>query len=122
MLIVRLKMLQCARAWHKVAAVAGKLGAVRPTEALWPLARAEALRQGGSSRRARRVLLDSAVHFPKEAMIYYSLACVEVESGRMEVARKYLQIAFRHRHRLRRLAAQDRDLSPLYSLQRSSAS
>jgi tetratricopeptide (TPR) repeat protein len=62
---------------------------------------------------ARNILINALPKFPREAIIYYNLACYECQSNRIESAAQYLKQAFRIDPNWRLWALEDEDLKPL---------
>jgi hypothetical protein len=62
---------------------------------------------------ARNILINALPKFPREAIIYYNLACYECRLKRMESAKKYLKQLFEIDLNWRLQALEDDDLKPL---------
>jgi Tfp pilus assembly protein PilF len=52
--------------------------------------------------------------FPKEAIIFYNLACYECQLGETKSAKDYLKKAFELDLNWRKAALEDEDLKPLW--------
>jgi tetratricopeptide (TPR) repeat protein len=63
---------------------------------------------------ARNILINALPIFPREAIIYYNLACYECQSNRIESAKQYLTQAFKIDRNWRLQALEDDDLKPLW--------
>jgi tetratricopeptide (TPR) repeat protein len=68
---------------------------------------------------ARNILINALPKFPREAIIYYNLACYDCQLGEIETASNYLKKAFEIDSSWRLHALEDEDLKPLWdSLQK----
>ena len=63
---------------------------------------------------AREILVASLSKFPREAIIYYNLACYDCQLNQIDSAKQHLKQAFRIDPDWRLLALEDEDLKPLW--------
>jgi tetratricopeptide (TPR) repeat protein len=80
----------------------------------WVVLYASAMRRTESVSAARNILINALPKFPREAIIYYNLACYECQSNRLDSAKQYLKQAFRIDPSWRWQALEDEDLKPLW--------
>jgi hypothetical protein len=64
--------------------------------------------------RARNTIINTLPKFPREAIIYYNLACYDCQLNRMESANQYLKQSFRIEPNWTVQALGDEDLEPLW--------
>ena len=72
-----------------------------------------ATRRANDLNAARDILVASLSKFPREAIIYYNLACYDCQLGQIDSAKQYLKQAFRIDPNWRLQALEDEDLKPL---------
>jgi len=75
-----------------------------------------ATRRANDLNAARDILVASLSKFPREAIIYYNLACYDCQLNRIESAKQYLNQAFEIDPNWRLHALEDEDLKPLWDL------
>ena len=73
-----------------------------------------ATRRANDLNAARDILVASLSKFPREAIIYYNLACYDCQLGEIDSARQYLKQAFRIDPNWISQALEDEDLKPLW--------
>ena len=73
-----------------------------------------ATRRANGLNAARDILVASLPKFPREAIIYYNLACYDCQLGEIDSARQYLKQAFRIDPNWISQALEDQDLKPLW--------
>ncbi len=73
-----------------------------------------ATRRANDLNAARDILVASLSKFPREAIIYYNLACYDCRLNRIESARQYLKQACRLDPNWRSQELDDEDLKPLW--------
>src|SRR2546423_5772991 len=73
-----------------------------------------ATRRANDLNAARDILVASLSKFPRDAIIYYNLACYDCRLGQIASAKQYLKQAFRIDPDWRSQALDDEDLKPLW--------
>jgi len=73
-----------------------------------------ATRRANDLNAARDILVASLSKFPREAIIYYNLACYDCQLGQIASAKQYLKQAFRIDPNWISQALEDEDLKPLW--------
>ena len=110
---LRLDAHMAAKEWAAGAALAARLVEREPERSGWWINYAYCTRRADSLQRAELILLDACERHPREAMIFYNLACYASVSGRLEEARIRLDRAIALDSRVELLARDDEDLAPL---------
>ena len=119
-LSVRTHIYRGLKRWELMHTVAKKLAEFDPDEVGFVISYAFASRRALSIEIAREILLKAVRRFPREAIIYFNLACYECQLGRLEAAKSLLNKAFEIEPESRAAALDDEDLRPIWdSLQRS---
>jgi tetratricopeptide (TPR) repeat protein len=85
-----------------------------PSDVQWVISYAYAARRAESVNAARNILINALPKFPREAIIYYNLACYDCQLGQIPSAKQYLKQAFRIDRNWRLQALEDEDLKPLW--------
>ena len=73
-----------------------------------------ATRRANDLNAARDILVASLSKFPRDAIIYYNLACYDCQLGQIASAKQYLKQAFRINPNWISQALEDEDLKPLW--------
>jgi len=73
-----------------------------------------ATRRANDLNAARDILVASLSKFPRDAIIYYNLACYDCQLGQIASAKQYLKQAFRIDPNWISQALEDEDLKPLW--------
>ena len=73
-----------------------------------------ATRRANDLNAARDFLVASLSKFPRDAIIYYNLACYDCQLGQIASAKQYLKQAFRIDPNWISQALEDEDLKPLW--------
>jgi Tfp pilus assembly protein PilF len=94
--------------------IAQRLHECFPRDVQWVISYAYATRRAESVNAARNILINAMPKFPREAIIYYNLACYDCQLNRIESAKQYLKQAFRIDPNWRLQALEDEDLKPLW--------
>ncbi|HEY8965042.1 MAG TPA: tetratricopeptide repeat protein [Candidatus Methylacidiphilales bacterium] len=110
---LRVAILQEAKRWEEMRAVAERCARRDPTRAGWFVAWAYALRREKSIAEARPVLELALSLHPKEALIPFNLACYAAQSGHLAEAKALLDKSLALDPGLREQALEDPDLAPL---------
>jgi lipopolysaccharide biosynthesis regulator YciM len=110
---VRLAILMEDREWSRAVEIARKLTVLDPQECQWLISLAYATRRADSIESARKILLEAANRFPKEALIPYNLGCYEAQLGNLEVAVSLVRKAIDMDRTYREKAREDPDLEPI---------
>jgi len=92
-----------------------RLTEFEPDNPQWPVSLAYAMRRTNSIEAAKEILLNAESKFPKEAIIFYNLACYECQLGQIEASKNYLKQAFKIDLNWRKAALDDEDLKPLWN-------
>ena len=71
-------------------------------------------RRANDLNAARDILVASLSKFPREAIIYYNLACYDCQLGQIASAKQCLKQAFRIDPNWRSQALDDEDLKPMW--------
>lgn len=95
------------------AAAARRMVEIDPGQPQWWVSLAYATRRHESVEKAEEILLEARKLHPKEAIIYYNLACYACVTGRLEQARERLNTAIGMDESIRDLARNDVDLKPM---------
>lgn len=99
--------------WGMAAAAARRMVEIDPGQPQWWVSLAYATRRHESVEKAEEILLEARKLHPKEAIIYYNLACYACVTGRLEQARERLNTAIGMDESIRDLARNDVDLKPM---------
>lgn len=110
----RLRLAIEIKDWKESARLAKALHGQAPEEPETWIELAYVARRAEGVDAARQILSRALTRFPKVAIIPFNLACYECQLGDMNQARRYLARAFKLEPGYRRLAAEDRDLEPLW--------
>lgn len=100
--------------WGAMQAVAEKLAEEDPENVQWTISWAFATRRAESIPAAREILLEALSLHPREALVYYNLACYDCQLKNMSSARDFLRQALELSPNFRGMALEDPDLEPLY--------
>lgn len=100
--------------WAEGRELALHLVNVQPEDAESWIRLAYCTRRAASVADAEEILMKALSLHPEEAMVRYNLACYACVTGRMEEARERLREAFTLHEGIRKLAAEDEDLKPLW--------
>ena len=73
-----------------------------------------ATRRANDLNAARDILVASLSKFPRDAIIYYNLACYDCQLGQIDSAKQYLKQAFPIDPNWISQALEDQDLKPLW--------
>jgi Flp pilus assembly protein TadD len=105
-----------AKHWQAAAHVATGLVTMLPNDPEMWLNRSFALHEMKRTQEARDLLLPAASKFPKEATVFYNLACYECQLGDLSAAEDWLKRAFgmKGSKQLKLDALDDPDLEPLW--------
>lgn len=114
-LALRVEIYHGLKKWELMREIAARLRDFEPDNVQWVISLAFATRRAVSIDVARTILTKAVAKFPKEAMIYFNLACYECQSKRFETAKEYLKQAFALEPKCRVAALEDPDLEPLWS-------
>jgi tetratricopeptide (TPR) repeat protein len=96
-----------------VLAIGGKPGAALPASPFEHYYAAQPAYDAGDYDRAIAIASEGLRDWPDHPIIHYQLACYYALSGRLEEARRSLDIAFAGDERTRAWAAEDEDLAAL---------
>ena len=94
--------------------ITGRLCECDPRNLQWFISYAYATRRSENINAAKNILINALPKFPREAIMYYNLACYECQSNKIESAKQYLKQAFRIDPNWRLQALGDEDLKPLW--------
>lgn len=114
-LALRIKIYHGLNKWELMREIAARLREFEPDNVQWVISLAFATRRAVSINVARAILIKAVSKFPKEAMIYFNLACYECQSNRLDQAKEYLKQAFALESECRVAALEDSDLEPLWT-------
>jgi tetratricopeptide (TPR) repeat protein len=113
-LALRVDIYRGLQKWDLMREIAGRLCEFDPTKVQWAISYAYATRRANDLNAARDILVASLPKFPREAIIYYNLACYDCQLGEIDSARQYLKQAFRIDPNWISQALEDQDLKPLW--------
>jgi tetratricopeptide (TPR) repeat protein len=113
-LAVRIAIYHGLQKWELTAEIAKRLADFQPDDVQRTISLAYATRRADSIQAAKEILLNAESKFPKEAIIFYNLACYECQLGKIETAKNYLRKAFEIDSTWRLRALDDEDLRPLW--------
>jgi tetratricopeptide (TPR) repeat protein len=113
-LAVRIAIYHGLQKWELMAEMAKRLADFQPDDVQWTISLAYATRRANSIQAAKEILLKAESKFPKEAIIFYNLACYECQLGEIKNAKNYLKKAFEIDLNWRMAALEDEDLRPLW--------
>ena len=85
-----------------------------PDDVQWWIALTNATRWTENLEAAKSILLEGLKKHPKEAIIYYDLACYECQLGDLKLAKNYLKHAIKIDKHCHITALDDEDLRPLW--------
>jgi hypothetical protein len=77
----RLAIYHGLKKWELMQEIAKRLAEFQPDDIQWTISLAYATRRADSIHAAKEILLDAKLKFPKEAIIFYNLACYECQLG-----------------------------------------
>lgn len=116
--VVRISYLISAEAddWGKAIKSARKLMVISPENPFGWIQTAFSLDKLGQTKEAYDFLMDSLERFPNDILIRYNLACFAARNGNLGLAWQWLDKTFALGipQELKDVAAQDRDLEPLW--------
>ena len=101
------------RAAHPVLVLGGKPGAALPASPFEHYYAAQPAYDAGDYDRAVAIASEGLADWPDHPLIHYQLACFHARAGRLDDARRSLDIAFASDERTREWAAEDDDLAAL---------
>ncbi|HEY7620182.1 MAG TPA: tetratricopeptide repeat protein [Solirubrobacteraceae bacterium] len=102
-----------ADAGTTVLAIGGKAGAALPPSPFEHYYAAQPAYDAGDYDRAVEIASAALADWPDHPMVHYQLACYHALAGRLDEARRSLDIAFAGDERTRAWAAEDEDLAAL---------
>ena len=114
-LALRVDIYSGLKKWDLMQEIAQRLREASPQNVQWVISYAYATRRSESIDAARNILINALPKFPREAIIYYNLACYECQLQDFYSAKKYLKKAFEIDADWRIAALEDEDLEPLWS-------
>jgi tetratricopeptide (TPR) repeat protein len=97
----------------RVLALGGKPGAALPASPFEHYYAAQPAYAAGDFDRAVEIAAAGLADWPDHPLIHYQLACFHARAGRLDDARRSLEIAFAGDERTRGWAAEDEDLAAL---------
>ena len=113
MLALKVLLFQALEKWELMEVVAKELCIRQPEEPNWLLSLADAIRRSRSLQEGMQVLVQAAMRFPEEAILFYTLACYQAQLGYVDAARGRLADAVRLDPGFLELAQEEPDLAPL---------
>jgi len=116
---LRISIYQGMGKWEAARMLAESLAKRCPENPQWWISWAYSLRREKSVKHARAVLLEAAAHHPNLAQIPYNLACYACVEGNVKATAKLLERAFAMEPELRKTAALDPDLTPMFGRNKS---
>jgi len=96
-----------------VVVIGGPPGAALPTSAFEHYYAAQPAYDAGDYDRAVEIASEALREHPDHPLVHYQLACYHALAGRLDEARRCLDIAFAGDERTRAWAAEDEDLAAL---------
>lgn len=114
-LALRVEIYRKLKKWALMREIAKRLNEFQPNEIQWLVSYAFAARRAVSIEVAKEILVKSVAKFPKEAVIYFNLACYDCQLGQLDSAKDYLRKAFEIDKGWRLEALEDKDLEPLWN-------
>jgi tetratricopeptide (TPR) repeat protein len=114
-LAARIEIYRGLKKWELMREIAKRLNECDPENVQWIISYAFASRRALSIEVAKEILLKAVSKFPKEAIIYFNLACYDCQLGRIESAKDYLKRAFEIDSNWRNAALDDEDLEPIWN-------
>ena len=112
-LALKVPIFQALRKWALLEVVSKEMCIRQPDEPRWLLSLAEAIRRDRSLQEGMQVLVQAAMRFPEEAILFYRLACYQAQLGYLDATRGRLANAVRLDPGFRERAQDDPDLRPL---------
>ena len=112
-LAIKVPIFKALAQWELMEVVAKELCIRHPDDPGWLLSLADAIRRGRSLQEGMQVLVQAAMRFPEEAMLFYTVACYQAQLGYLDAARGRLADAVRLDPACRELARGEEDLDPL---------
>ena len=112
-LVLYVKVYRWQQDWSRLMNIARLLYDGAPECLDGHLALAMATRHLRGPQFALGILMEAAEQFPKSAEVYYNLACCEALTGQTDLARGWLEEAFKLVPGLRAAARMDADLAAL---------
>ena len=113
-LALRIDIYRGLEKWDLMQAASEVLHELEPRELQFVISYAYATRRAESIIAAKNILINSLPKFPREAIMYYNLACYDCQLGQIDSAKQYLKQAFRIDSNWRLEALGDDDLKPLW--------
>ena len=113
-LALRVEIYRGLEKWDLMQEIAQRLHEFSPHDVQWVVSYAYATRRAQGLNAARNILFASLPKFPREAILYYNLACYDCQSDRIDSANENLKRAFQIDSRWRLDALDDEDLKPLW--------
>lgn len=113
-LMLLLQLAHTTEQWEEARRLARELRDRQPDAPEWAVMLAFATRRCESLPAARRILVEAAGQFPKEAVIHFNLACYACQLGEMPTARDHLVRALDLDRSYLDLALEDEDLAPMH--------
>ena len=115
-LALRIEIYRGLKKWELMREIAKRLTEFQPANIQWILSYAFASRRALSIEVAKEILLKSVARFPREAVIYFNLACYSCQLGDLKSAKDFLKRAFEIDPNWRFIALDDVDLEPLWKM------
>ena len=116
-LAIKVPIFEALEKWELMEVVSKELCIRHPDEPNWLLSLASAIRRGRSLQEGMQVLVQAAMRFPEEPILFYTLACYQAQLGYLDAARGRLADAVRLDPACRELAQGDPELAPLRDAQ-----
>ena len=114
-LAIRIEIYRGLHKWELMAEISKRLLEWDPQDVQWRISYAFATRRAVSIEAARDILRKAVHKFPKEAIIYFNLACYDCQLARIDSAKEFLKKAFEIEPKGRVAALDDEDLKPLWT-------
>jgi tetratricopeptide (TPR) repeat protein len=114
-LALRIEIYRKLKKWELMQEIAKRLNDFQPNDIQWVLSYAFATRRAVSIEVAKEILRKSVAKFPKEAAVFFNLACYECQLRQFDSAKKYLKHAFAIDPNWRLQALEDEDLKLLWN-------
>jgi tetratricopeptide (TPR) repeat protein len=90
-LVVRVEIYRGLQKWGLMREVSKRLFEFDPDDVQWRIALAFATRRAVSIEAAKEILCEAVRKFPKEAVIFFNLACYACQLGDLEASKNYLR-------------------------------
>lgn len=114
-LALRIEIYRGLNKWELMREISKRLNEFQPNEIQWVISYAFATRRAVSIEIAKEILLKSVGTFPKEAAIFFNLACYDCQLKQLDSAKEYLKRAFEINPNWRLQALEDKDLKSIWS-------